>query len=42
MDHDQTFKNLILDYPAQALALFAAAEAAAMDGSARIVTVRQE
>ncbi len=42
MDHDQNFKNLILDYPAQALALFAAAEAAAIDGSARVVPVRQE
>ncbi len=42
MDHDQNFKNLILDYPIQALASFAAAEAAAIDGSARIVPVRQE
>ena len=42
MDHDQNFKNLILDYPAQALAFFAAAEAAAIDTSARILPVRQE
>jgi hypothetical protein len=29
MDHDQAFKNLILDYPAAALEFFAAAAAAA-------------
>jgi len=29
--HDQNFKNLIVDYPRQALALFAADEAAALD-----------
>jgi len=28
MSHDQNFKNLILDYPHQALAFFAAEEAA--------------
>jgi len=27
MAHDQSFKNLILDYPRQALAFFAAEEA---------------
>lgn len=31
--HDQNFKNLIVDYPRQALALFAADEAAALDDS---------
>ncbi len=28
MSHDQNFKNLILDYPRESLAFFAAAEAA--------------
>jgi len=42
MDHDQNFKNLILDYPHQALAFFAAEEAAAIDSAARIVPIRQE
>lgn len=31
--HDQNFKNLILDYPLQALQLFAPQEAAALDAS---------
>ena len=30
MTHDQNFKNLILDYPRQAIALFAASEAQAI------------
>ena len=42
MSHDQNFKNLVLDYPRAALALFAAAEAATLDTAARIVPVRQE
>ena len=42
MDHDQNFKNLILDYPREALAFFAAEEAEGIDGSARVVPVRQE
>jgi hypothetical protein len=42
MSHDQNFKNLVLDYPRAALALFAAAEAATLDAAARIVPVRQE
>ncbi len=42
MSHDQNFKNLILDYPQAALALFAAAEAADLDPDARILPVRQE
>jgi len=41
MSHDQNFKNLILDYPRQALAFFAADEADAV-GAARITPVRQE
>jgi len=31
MSHDQNFKNLILDYPRQALQFFAADEAAHID-----------
>ena len=42
MSHDQNFMNLNLDYPRQALALFAAGEAAAIDASARITPLRQE
>jgi hypothetical protein len=40
--HDQNFKNLILDYPRQALAFFAAEKAAGIDETARIVPIRQE
>ena len=40
--HDQNFKNLILDYPRQALAFFAGEEASPDLGSARIVPLRQE
>ena len=42
MDHDHNFKNLILDYPQQALELFAADEATFIDNDARIVPIRQE
>ncbi len=42
MTHDQNFKNLILDYPRQALQFFAPVEADAIDGKARITPVRQE
>jgi hypothetical protein len=42
MSHDQNFKNLILDYPRQALAFFAQAEAAGIGEDARIVPIRQE
>jgi hypothetical protein len=42
MTHDQNFKNLILDYPRDAIALFAAAEAQAIDADARVTPVRQE
>jgi len=42
MNHDQNFKNLILDYPRQALELFAAQESALFDSSVRITPVRQE
>ena len=40
--HDQNFKNLILDYPRQALAFFAPEEASEINESARITPVRQE
>jgi len=42
MSHDQNFKNLILDYPHQALAFFAPDEAADGLADAKIVPVRQE
>jgi hypothetical protein len=42
MTHDQNFKNLILDYPREAIALFAAVEARAIDAEARATPVRQE
>ena len=34
MSHDQNFKNLILDYPRAAIALFAAVEAQVIDARA--------
>lgn len=40
--HDQNFKNLILDYPRQALELFATEEHAALESSVKIVPIRQE
>ncbi|MDX1656461.1 MAG: hypothetical protein R3310_14735, partial [Candidatus Competibacteraceae bacterium] len=42
MSHDQNFKNLILDYPRQALAFFAPEEAAGIPPNARFLPVRQE
>ena len=42
VSHDQNFKNLILDYPRDALAFFAPAEAPTRDDSVRIVPARQE
>ncbi|MCB1877333.1 MAG: hypothetical protein KDH88_15275 [Chromatiales bacterium] len=42
MFHDQNFKNLILDYPREALTFFAEAEAALLAVEARIVPIRQE
>jgi hypothetical protein len=42
MSHDQNFKNLILDYPHQALTFFAAEEAGRRLGDAEVVPVRQE
>jgi hypothetical protein len=42
MSHDQSFKNLILDYPRDAVAFFAAAEAMAVGAGARIIPIREE
>ena len=42
MDHDQNFKNLILDYPREALEFFAAPEAEGVVEGARIIPLRQE
>ena len=43
MNHDQNFKNLILDYPRQALEFFAATEASPLEWeTTRITPVRQE
>jgi hypothetical protein len=42
MSHDQNFKNLILDYPRQAVGFFAAVEAQAIDAGARILPIREE
>ena len=40
--HDQRFKNLIVDYPLDALRFFAAAEARHIDDSVRFIPIRQE
>ncbi len=42
MSHDQNFKNLIVDYPHQAIDFFAAVEAQAVDAGARILPIREE
>jgi len=42
MDHDQNFKNLIVDYPRESLQFFAADEAAGVDARARIIPIREE
>ncbi len=42
ISHDQNFKNLILDYPRQALAFFAPEEAPAPEDDVDIVPLRQE
>ena len=42
MDHDQNFKNLILDYPRPALNFFAKPEAEFIPDESRILPVRQE
>ncbi len=40
MNHDQNFKNLILDYPCKALRFFVKAEAASIDPGARIIPIQ--
>ena len=40
--HDQNFKNLILDYPRQAIELFAPEEAAHLDDSVLFTPIREE
>ena len=42
MSHDQNFKNLILDYPREAIGFFAAVEAQAVDAGARLLPIREE
>jgi molybdopterin-biosynthesis enzyme MoeA-like protein len=42
MDHDQNFKNLILDYPLDALEFFAAKEASGIKEQVRILPIREE
>ncbi|MFT3803870.1 MAG: hypothetical protein QM766_21975 [Burkholderiaceae bacterium] len=42
ISHDQNFKNLILDYPRQALFFFAPQEAQGIDESVVITPIRQE
>ena len=42
MEHDQNFKNLILDYPRDSIELFAANEASGIQSKARIVPIREE
>ena len=42
VSHDQNFKNLILDYPGDALAFFAPEEAPLPDEAVRIIPIRQE
>ncbi len=39
MDHDQNFKNLILDFPHDALELFAGKEAEGIERGARIIPI---
>jgi hypothetical protein len=42
LSHDQNFKNLIVDYPHDAVQFFAAAEAAHVDKRVRIIPIREE
>ena len=42
MSHDQNFKNLILEYPQQALAFLAGDEAEGLERGARVTPLRQE
>lgn len=42
INHDHNFKNLILDYPRQALAFFAAEAVKRIDPDAEVIPIRQE
>ncbi len=42
VSHDQHYKNMILDYPREAIAFFAPEEAQALDQDVKITPVRQE
>ena len=42
ISHDQNFKNLIVDYPLESLALFAPEEAPAPEDDVRVTPLRQE
>ena len=42
MDHDQSFKNLILDYPRESLLFFAQEESEEIGPDVHILPVRQE
>ncbi|NCC29090.1 MAG: DUF4351 domain-containing protein [Gammaproteobacteria bacterium] len=42
MSHDQNFKNLIVDYPRESIAFFAAVESGSVDRGARILPIREE
>ena len=42
VSHDQNFKNLIVDYPREALEFFAPQEAPESDDAVRVVPVREE
>ena len=42
INHDQNFKNLILDYPYQALEFFASDESTDLTPDVRITPIRQE
>ena len=42
VSHDQNFKNLIVDYPLESLALFAPEEAPAPEDDVRVTPLRQE
>lgn len=42
ISHDQNFKNLIIDYPLQAIEFFSPEEAAHIGPQARVVPLRQE
>ena len=42
MDHDQNFKNLIIDFPYDAIELFAGTEAEGIEYGPRIIPIREE